>query len=68
MALVYRFETDADGATYRAHMTKADGTHVTVKLDETFAVTSIEDGLGVRGHGGPGGPDLGTAPSATPAL
>ena len=53
---VYRVETDADGATYEAHMTKADGTRVTVKFDKSFAVTSIEDGMGAGGPGGPGGP------------
>jgi len=43
---VYRVETDADGATYEAHMTKADGTHVTVKLDKSFAVTAVQNGMG----------------------
>ena len=41
---VERVETDAEGATYEAHMVKADGTHVTVKFDANFNVTSIEDG------------------------
>ena len=39
-----RVENDAEGATYEAHMTKADGSHVTVKLDASFNVTSIETG------------------------
>ena len=41
---IERVETDAEGATYEAHMTKADGSHVTVKLDDAFKVTGIEDG------------------------
>jgi hypothetical protein len=48
---VYRVETDADGATYEAHMTKSDGSLVTVKLDENFKVTAVEDGMGAGGHG-----------------
>ena len=61
---VYRAETDADGATYEVHMTKADGTHVTVKLDKSFAVTAIQDGMGAGGPGGHGGgPGGAPAPS-----
>jgi len=52
---VYRVETDADGATYEAHMTKADGTHVTVKFDKSFRVTAVQDGMGAGGPGGPAG-------------
>ena len=38
---VVRVETDADGnAAYEAHMTKADGTPVTV--DKQFNVVSVE--------------------------
>ena len=43
---VYRVETDAGDATYEAHMTKADGTPVTVKMDRDFNVTAVEDGMG----------------------
>ena len=43
-ATVDRVETDADGATYEAHVTKSDGTDATVKFDANFAVTSIETG------------------------
>ena len=57
---VYRVETDADGATYEAHMTKADGTQVTVLLDASFKVTGTEDGNG----SGPGGGHGGSPPSA----
>ena len=38
-----RVETDSDGSPYEAHVTKADGTHVVVKVDASFAVTGIED-------------------------
>ncbi|MEA3077352.1 MAG: hypothetical protein QOF60_2260, partial [Actinomycetota bacterium] len=38
-ATVDRVETDADGSPYEAHLTKADGSHVTVKVDANFAVT-----------------------------
>jgi uncharacterized membrane protein YkoI len=62
---VYRVETDADGATYEAHMTKADGTHVTVEFDKNFAVTAIEDGMGAGGPGGHGGTAGATAPSSS---
>ena len=41
-----RVENDAEGAAYEAHMTKSDGSHVTVKLDDAFNVTGIEDGPG----------------------
>lgn len=46
---VYRIETDADGAAYEAHMTKADGSEVTVKFDSNFAVTATQDGMGAGG-------------------
>jgi hypothetical protein len=42
---IERVENDAEGAVYEAHMVKADGSHVTVKLGADFAVTSIEDGM-----------------------
>lgn len=47
-ATVDRVETDADGAVYEAHMTKSDGTKVTVKLDKDFKVTATEDGMGAH--------------------
>jgi hypothetical protein len=40
---VDRVETDADGSPYEAHVTKADGTHVTVKVNEAFEVTSVDE-------------------------
>jgi len=45
-ATVDRAETDADGAAYEVHMTKSDGTEVTVKLDSNFAVTGTANGKG----------------------
>jgi len=66
---VYRVETDADGSTYEAHMTKADGTLVTVKFDKSLAVTAVQAGMGAGGPGGPGGahPDgQGGPPGGTP--
>jgi hypothetical protein len=54
---VYRAETDGDGDAYEAHMTKADGSLVTVKFDKNLAVVKIEEGMGAgggHGHGGPG--------------
>ena len=43
---VIRVETDSGNATYEAHMTKSDGSAVTVKFDKSLAVTSVEDGMG----------------------
>ena len=56
---VYRIETDAGDGVYEAHMTKADGTEVTVKFDKNGAVTKVESGMGQgdpRPAGGPNGP------------
>jgi hypothetical protein len=39
-----RVENDAEGSPYEAHMTKADGSHVTVKVDAGFNATSTEAG------------------------
>ena len=40
---IVRVETDADGhAAYEAHMTKADGTPVTVYVDGSFQFVSME--------------------------
>jgi hypothetical protein len=41
-----RAETDAEGAAYEVHMTKADGSIVTVKLDSNFKVTQTINGMG----------------------
>jgi len=54
-ATIARMEKDGDGqSVYEAHITKADGTRVTVMLDASFAVTGEAAG-GPGGHGGPGG-------------
>ncbi|WP_426979937.1 hypothetical protein ACQCSU_09740 [Pseudarthrobacter sp. O4] len=42
-------ETDADGATYEAHITKAECTRATVLLDANFTVTETQEA-----QGGPG--------------
>lgn len=44
-ATIIRVETDADGATYEAHMQKSDGSIVTVKLNSDFSVKGTEDGM-----------------------
>lgn len=43
-ATIDRAETDAEGATYEVHVTKAGGSESTVKLDASFNVTSVDDG------------------------
>jgi hypothetical protein len=43
---VYRVETDSGNATYEAHMTKSNGSEVTVKFDKNLKVTGIEAGMG----------------------
>ena len=40
-----------EGSPYEAHVTKSDGTQVTVKVDANFKVTATEEGFGA----GPGG-------------
>jgi hypothetical protein len=45
-ASVERAETDAEGAAYEVHMTKSDGSEVTVKLDSNFNVTETVNGRG----------------------
>ena len=52
-ATIIRVETDSGGATYEAHMTKADGSTVTVKLDASFNVTATQSGFGAGGPGHP---------------
>ncbi len=56
---VVRVETDAGDAAYEVHLTKADGTPVTVKFDKNLKYLRVEAGMGKgdpSGHGGPGGP------------
>ena len=45
-AIIQRVETDAEGAAYEAHITQADGTRATVKLDASFTITATETGHG----------------------
>ncbi len=42
-ATIERMETDAEGSAFEAHVTDADGKHVTVKLDKDFKVTGTEE-------------------------
>ena len=44
---IVRVETDAGDGAYEAHMTKADGTPVTVKFDDELAVIEVQDGVGL---------------------
>ncbi len=49
---IVRVETDADGhAAYEAHMIDASGNPVTVYVDASFAVVSVDSG-GPSGHTG----------------
>jgi hypothetical protein len=57
---VIRVETDSGGAAYEAHLTKSDGTQVTVKFDSAFKVTATENGFGT-------GPNGATAPAGAPS-
>lgn len=61
---IIRVETDSAGSPYEAHVTKADGTQVVVKVDANFAVTATED----MPAGGPNGGHQGAPPAgaATP--
>ena len=51
---VYRIETDAGDGVYEVHMTKADGSLVTVKFDKNLKVTKVESSMGA-GDPGPAG-------------
>jgi hypothetical protein len=57
---IIRVETNSGGSPYEAHVTKSDGTQVTVKVDASFKVTATEEGFGA----GPGGARGGPVPSA----
>jgi hypothetical protein len=57
---VYRIETDAGDGVYEAHMTKADGSLVTVKFAKNLKVTKVESGMGAGDPAPAGG-----APSAS---
>ena len=64
---VVRAETDADGDAFEVHITKADGTKATVKLNSDFAVKTVEadQGRGGKGGGGRHGKDS-TATTTAP--
>ena len=58
-AAVYRIETDAGDGAYEVHMTKADGSLVTVKFGKDLKVLKVESGMGAgdpapAGRGAPG--------------
>ncbi len=61
---VIRVETDAGDGVYEAHMTKADGTPVTVKFDQNLTVTKVEAGMGQGDPAPSGARGPGAAPSA----
>jgi uncharacterized membrane protein YkoI len=64
---IIRVETDGDGgATYEAHVRKADGTEVVVKMDKEFKVTGTEAFAGRGGQGGQGGRGGMGGPNETP--
>ena len=63
-ATVIRAETNSSGAsTYEVHMSKADGSVVTVLLDSNFTVTSTITGFGA-GPAGQTPPAAGHMPAA----
>ena len=64
--MIIRVETDSAGSPYEAHVKKADGSEVTVKVDANFKVTATEQGFGAGAHGGqrPAGFPSGAGPSA----
>jgi uncharacterized membrane protein YkoI len=45
-ASVDEVSTDSGDAAYEVHLTKPDGTHVTVKFDKTLKFVNVEDGRG----------------------
>ena len=59
---VDRIETDAGDAAYEVHMTKSDGTRVTVKFDDNLALVRVEDGMGL---GDPAPPGAGSGSSGS---
>ena len=62
---IIRVETDSAGSPYEAHVTKADGTQVVVKIDASFAVTATENmpAGGPQGGHHQGPPPAGQAPA-----
>lgn len=71
-ATVDRIENDSDGATYEAHLTLTDGSHVTVLFDANKNITAVETGHKAPPAAGyptttPGTPGYPTTPG-TPGL
>jgi hypothetical protein len=58
-ATVIRVETDSGPAAYEAHLRKADGSYVTVKLDRGFHVVATQQGFGTGGPRPQGAPPAG---------
>ena len=46
-----RVETDSAGSAYEAHVQKADGSIVTVKLGKDYSVTGTDQGFGAAPQG-----------------
>jgi len=63
-ATIIRVETDSAGSPYEAHVTKADGTQETLKIDANFKVTATQQGFGGGPDGGP--PSIGNATGGGP--
>ena len=57
-ATIERTETDSEGV-YESHIVTADGEHVIVQVDESFAVTGTQTGGVGGGHHGRDGDDDG---------
>jgi hypothetical protein len=53
---IVRVETDSAGSAYEAHVKKADGTFVTVKINSSFTVTATQPGFGSGPAGAPAAP------------
>ena len=64
-ATIVRAETDADGDVYEVHITQADGTQATVKLNADFSVKTVETGGAGGGGGGHGAKAAPAAASST---
>jgi hypothetical protein len=62
---VDRIETDAGDAAYEVHMTKSDGTKVTVKFDDDLALVRVEDGMGLGDPTPPGADSSGSGSSGS---
>jgi hypothetical protein len=64
---ILRVETDAEGSPYEAHVRKADGSEVTVKVSKQFEATRVErfGGPGPRGQWPGGPPPSGSSPGGS---